>query len=210
LNKSFSKGWLMRTNYRWAQLSGNYEGAFRNDNGQSDPSISSLFDFVAGNFNLLGTQAAVGWLNTDRRHVLNSFVSYNFSGGFAKGLTLGAGVRVEGGTPISRLRAHPAYQNAGEIPEGGRGFLGRTNTTGTADVHAEYAWKLNEVHSIHFGADLFNITNQKSQTRVDQNADRSFLVSNADYLKPTQGTGLNALLGYQRPFYARFSVKWQF
>jgi hypothetical protein len=210
VNKSFSKGWQMRTNYRWAQLSGNYEGAFRNDNGQSDPSISSLFDFVAGDFGLLGNQFGIGWLNTDRRHVLNSFLSYTFSSGFLKNLTLGTGVRIEGGIPINDFRAHPAYQNAGEIPVGGRGSLGRTSTTGQADIHAEYQWKLNEKHSLHFGADLFNLTNQRTQLRVDQNEDRSFLVKNADFLKPTQGTGYAPQIGFQRPFYARMMVKWVF
>src|SRR5215469_14893766 len=66
--KRFSKGWQWRMNYRWAELLGNYEGAFRNDNGQSDPSISSLFDFTQGKLGLLGDQFAVGNLNSDRRH----------------------------------------------------------------------------------------------------------------------------------------------
>jgi hypothetical protein len=212
LNKSFSKGWQLRTNYRWAQLSGNYEGAYRNDNGQSDPSISSLFDFVQGDFNLLGNQFDVGWLNTDTRHILNAFLSYSFTNGFLRNLTLGTAVRVSGGIPINDLRAHPAYQNAGEIPVGGRGSLGRTPTFGQADIHAEYQVRLNEKHSIHFGGDFFNITNQKTQLRVDQNQDRSFLVANADFLKPYQGAtgGLNPQLGYQRPFYARLMVKWVF
>jgi Carboxypeptidase regulatory-like domain len=212
LNKSFSKGWQFRTNYRWAQLSGNYEGAFRNDNGQSDPSISSLFDFVAGDFGLLGNQFGIGWLNTDRRHILNNFISYTFQSGFMKNFTLGTAVRIEGGVPINDLRAHPAYQNAGEIPVGGRGSLGRTSTTGQADLHAEYQWRLNEKHALHFGADLFNITNQRTQLRVDQNEDRSFLVKNADFLKPYQGAvgGYAPQLGFQRPFYARAMVKWVF
>ena len=208
--KAFSRGWQMRTNYRWSQLSGNYEGAFRNDNGQSDPNISSLFDFVPGNFGLLGNQFGVGWLNTDRRHIINSFVSYSFTGGFLRNLTLGTGVRIETGLPINDLRAHPAYQNAGEIPVGGRGSLGRTPTTGQADLHGEYLVKLNEKHALHFGADLFNITNQKDLLRFDQQEDRSFLVKNADFLKPTQGTGLNPQLGFQRPFYARLFAKWTF
>jgi hypothetical protein len=212
LNKAFSKGWQLRTNYRWAQLSGNYEGAFRNDNGQSDPSISSLFDFVQGDFGLLGDQFAVGWLNTDTRHILNTFLSYTFTTGHLRNLTLGTAVRVQGGIPINDLRAHPAYQNAGEIPVGGRGSLGRTSTFGQADIHAEYQVKLNEKNSISFGADLFNITNQKTQLRVDQNQDRSFLVQNADFLKPYQGAvgGLNPQLGFQRPFYARLMAKWVF
>jgi len=212
VNKSFSRGWQLRTNYRWAQLSGNYEGAFRNDNGQSDPSISSLFDFVQGNFNLLGNQFGIGWLNTDTRHILNTFLSYTFSTGFLKNLTLGTGVRVSGGIPINDLRAHPAYQNAGEIPVGGRGSLGRTPTTGQADIHAEYQLKLNEKNSLNFGGDFFNITNQRTLLRVDQNEDRSFLVKNADFLKPYQGGvgGFSPGLGFQRPFYARLNVKWVF
>jgi Carboxypeptidase regulatory-like domain len=210
VNKSFSRGWMMRTNYRWAQLSGNYEGAFRNDNGQSDPSISSLFDFVAGDFGLLGTQAAAGWLNTDVRHIINSFMSYTFSNGKMRGLTLGSGVRVSGGTPVSDFRAHPAYQNAGEIPQGGRGALGRTPFNGQADVHAEYVVKFREKHNLHFGADLFNITNQKTLLRINQNQDLSYLVTNVDFKKPAQGTGLNPNLGYQSPFRARLFVKWDF
>jgi hypothetical protein len=210
ITKSLSSGWQFRTNYRWSTLAGNYEGAFRNDNGQSDPSISSLFDFIAGDFGLLGDQFAVGFLNTDRRHILNNFISYTFMNGFLKNLTLGTGVRVETGIPINDLRAHPAYQNAGEIPVGGRGSLGRTPTTGQADLHTEYKVQLNEKHALQFGADLFNITNQRTQLRVDQNEDRQFLVKNADFLKPTQGTGFNPQLGFQRPFYGRLFVKWIF
>ncbi len=210
INKSFSRGWQLRANYRWAQLSGNYEGAYRNDNGQADPSISSLFDFTQGEFGLLGDQFSVGWLNTDRRHILNTFVSYTFSTGVLKNLTLGTAVRVESGIPVNDLRAHPAYQNAGEVPVGGRGSLGRTPSDGQADVHAEYLLKLNEKHALHFGADLFNITNQKTKLRVDQNQDRSYLVANADFLKPSQGTGLNPALAFQRPFYGRLFVRWTF
>ena len=31
--------------YRWSRLQGNFEGFFREDNGQSDPGITSLYDF---------------------------------------------------------------------------------------------------------------------------------------------------------------------
>src|SRR5207302_6065625 len=138
VNKSFSHGWALSANYRISQLRGNYEGAFRNDNGQSDPGISSLFDFTTGSLGLLGDQFAIGFLNTDRRHILNNFISYNFSSGFLKNLTLGTGIRIETGVPLNDLRAHPVYQNGGEVPFGGRGALGRTPTTGEGDLHAEY------------------------------------------------------------------------
>jgi hypothetical protein len=209
-NKSFSNGWQWRLNYRWSELLGNYEGAFRNDNGQSDPSISSLFDFTPGRLNLLGDQFAVGNLNTDRRHTFNNFVSYTFSRSFLKNLTLGAAARIQTGDPINDLRAHPVYQNAGEIPVGGRGALGRTATFGQGDIHGDYSWKMTEKQTLHFIADFFNVTNQRTQLRVDQNQDRSFLVPNADFLKPTGSGNIGVPLGFQRPFYARVGARWVF
>lgn len=209
-NKSFSNGWQWRLNYRWSELLGNYEGAFRNDNGQSDPSISSLFDFTPGRLNLLGDQFAVGNLNTDRRHTFNNFVSYTFTRSFLKNLTLGAAARIQTGDPINDLRAHPVYQNAGEIPVGGRGALGRTATFGQGDIHGDYSWKMTEKQTLHFIADFFNVTNQRTQLRVDQNQDRSFLVPNADFLKPTGSGNIGIPLGFQRPFYARVGARWVF
>jgi len=210
ISKSFSNGWQWRTNYRWSTLLGNYEGAFRNDNAQSDPSISSLFDFTPGTFGLLGNQFAVGFLNTDRRHILNNFFSYTFSSSFLKNLTLGTSVRIESGVPINDLKAHPIYQNAGEIPVGGRGALGRTSTAGYGDIHTDYLIKLGERQNLHFGADLFNVANQKTQLRIDQNEDRSFGVPNADFLKPVGSGNIGVQPGFQRPFYARLNVRWEF
>src|SRR5205085_3041727 len=89
VNKSFSKNWQMRANYRIAKLFGNYEGSFRNDNGQTDPNISSLFDFTRGDFNLLGQQFVPGVLNTDVRHTVFGAFSYTFGNKWMKGLTMG-------------------------------------------------------------------------------------------------------------------------
>jgi hypothetical protein len=203
MNKSFSKGWLMRANYRVARLAGNYEGAFRNDNGQTDPSISSLFDFTTGVLGLLGDQFAIGPLNTDRRHVVNGFFSYTFDKGMVRGLTLGTGVRVQNGTPVSEFGNHPAYGNAGEVPIGGRGFLGRTPVTGQVDLHTEYAKKLTERYSLHLGADLFNVADTQPIRSFDQNRDLSFQA-------PFSNTDFRSITGYQNPFYARFAVKVQF
>ncbi len=37
--------WTGMASYRWSRLRGNFEGFYRDDNGQSDPGISSLYDF---------------------------------------------------------------------------------------------------------------------------------------------------------------------
>jgi Carboxypeptidase regulatory-like domain len=210
VSKVFSHGWQLRTNYRWSTLAGNYEGAFRNDNGQSDPGISSLFDFTPGSLGLLGDQFAIGFLNTDRRHILNNFISYSFATGVLKNLTLGTGVRIESGVPINDLRAHPVYQNGGEVPFGGRGALGRTPTAGYGDVHADYRLKMGEKYTLRFGADLFNIANQKTQLRTDQFQDAALNVPNADFLKPVGNGNIGVSPAFQRPFNARLFAKWEF
>jgi hypothetical protein len=212
VNKSFSKNWLLRANWRIAKLFGNFEGAYRNDNGQTDPSISSLFDFVGGDFGLLGAQFSPGVLNTDRRHVVNGFANYTFDRG-PKGLGLGVGVRFEQGTPINRFKAHPAYHNAGEIPQGGRGILGRTPVTGSVDLRADYLWAMTERYGVRFGIDVYNIANARRQYRIDQNEDLSFLAPNVDFQRPTgRGSVITntSPAGFQRPFYTRFMVRLEF
>ncbi len=223
MNKAMSKGWQMRANYRIAKLIGNYEGSFRNDNGQTDPNISSLFDFTQGDFNLLGQQFVPGVLNTDVRHLVNGFVSYTFSGNHAKGLTMGSSVHFQTGIPINNLYAHPVYANAGEIPfcadnttncTSARGSLGRTKDFGTVDYHIDYPIRITEGTRLRLAADFFNITNNRTQLRVDQQQQLTVGVLNADFGKPT-GVGPSAVNGntapgYMRPFYARFGVKFEF
>jgi len=204
LNKGFSNGWLMRFNYRLAYLRGNYEGAFRNDNGQTDPSISSLFDFTEGVMCLLGDQFAIGPLNTERHQIVNLFGSYTWQNGRFKGLTLGTGISTFSGTPISEFANHPVYGNQGEVPIGGRGSQGRVPLSGGVNFHAEYAHKLSERWTVNMLADLFNITNSMGPVTLrDQDRDLSFQppFSNTDFLTP---------LNFQNPFYARFAVKFQF
>ena len=202
LNKNFSRGFLIRANYRFAKLWGNYEGLFRNDNGQSDPGISSLFDFTQGVVGLLGAQFQPGYLNTDRRNVGNLYGSYSVSNGMFRKLTGGIGLRGQTGTPISRLASHPVYQNTGEIPIGGRGTAGTTPTTLQLDTHLDYPISFGDKGSLKVAFDGFNVTNSKFTTAVNQNIDTGFQTG-AD---PT----FRSPLSFQRAFYGRFSVRYEF
>jgi hypothetical protein len=209
VNKSFSHNWQLRANYRISKIFGNFEGAFRNDNGQSDPGISSLFDFTPGQFNLLGNQFTPGVLNSDRQQVVNGYFSYVFDHGKMKNLTLGTGVRVQTGTPVNELAAHPVYDNAGEVPIGGRGSQGRTPTTGNVDFHGDYVINVMERAHLRFGVDLFNIANTKRILSIDQNIDLGTGTTNLDFLKPntfvaTRGDSI------QSPFNARLFVRFEF
>jgi hypothetical protein len=112
LNKRFGDHWMFYGNMRFSRLRGNYEGLFRNDNGQSDPNVTSLFDFP--NSPLLAGQFENGVLNTNVPFAMKLYGSYSMDAG----VTFGAALNVSAGTPRTPLLAHPNgfYQNAGEVP----------------------------------------------------------------------------------------------
>jgi hypothetical protein len=205
-NKGFSNNWALIANWRIARLNGNYEGAFRNDNNQADPGISSLFDLTEGAFGLLGKQQGIGPLNTDRRHVINVYPVYVLDHSRLKGMVFGGGLRVQTGLPLTTLVAQQAYQNAGEVPLFGRGDLGRAPTTAGIDAHLEYPWKFNDRVSLKFGFDAFNIANRKAKTLIDQNNDQGFGVNNQDFKLPFATTGMNNYF-FQQPFSSRVSLR---
>lgn len=215
VDKRFSNHWLAVINYRWGTLYGNYEGAYRNDNGQSDPGISSLFDFTAGKLNLLGSQFDNGYLNSDRRNVGNLFLSYNIGSDtpffhMARGLTFGTGLRGQSGVPLSVLGSHPIYLNTGEIPVGGRGSAGRTPSSLQLDLHADYPVPLGskfEKYKLKVAMDMFNVTNSQFQTARVQTSQLGLAGVGAT---PSPNLDYNRPASFQTPFYARGSVRFEF
>lgn len=200
--KRFGNNWSLLANYRLSKSFGNYEGNFRNDNGQSDPNITSLFDFAYSK--ALADQFRVGVLPSDRRHVINLFGNYLF---FHR-LNVGLGFQSLAGVPITKLLAHPAYANAGELPSGPRGSAGQTPWQNYVDAHLDYQVPLKyENLRLKIAADVFNIFDRRTVVSVDQNFELAGTTSvnnvptNADYLKPLQ---------YHRPTYARFSLRLEF
>jgi hypothetical protein len=198
--------WQARMNYRYGKLSGNYTGLFRNDNGQADPGISSLFDFTLGALGLLGDQYTRGYLNTDRRSVANALVSYSVDHstpyiGRLNGLTVGTWLHVASGTPISAFSSQPSYNTPGEIPQGQRGNHGRTPLTGALDLHAEQTIHLGDKFVIRGAWDGFNVFDAQNVSTYNQNLDTSLGVANLDYNKPT---------AFQLPFSTRFKLAVEF
>ena len=215
VRKAFTHNWALSVNYRVAQLRGNYEGAFRNDNGQADPGISSLFDFTEGALGLLANQQSIGFLSTDRKHVLNAHSTFVVPSGKLKGFVIGAGASLLSGNPLTSLYAQQAYQNAGEVPLFGRGNLGRSPVTGSVDAHLEYPFKLSERMQLKIGFDLFNIVDSTRQTTVNQFGDLGFGLNNGDFQKPVTNNGAVTPAafvnqGFVNPFSSRLSVLFTF
>jgi len=187
VNKAMSHNWSLIANWRIARLRGNFEGAFRNDNGQNDPGISSLYDFTPGELNTIGFQLIPGPLNADRLHIVNVYPTYIFDKGPLRGLVVTPGVRIQSGVPLTTLVAQEDYGNFGEVPLHGRGDLGRAPVTGTVDVHLDYPRRITESKVLHFSIDMLNIANTKRNLSINQYPDVDFGVLNADFMKPGAG-----------------------
>ena len=213
VGRRFSSGLQLYANYTLSKLWGNFQGSFRSDNGQTDPNISSLFDFTNSD-GLLGGQFIPGVLPSDRRHQLKLYASYPWHN-----LNLGISWRALSGVPITGLEDHPVYLNAGEVPicpdgtftcpGGPRGAYGRTEWQFPVDLHADYTFKLKEKMTLKFLADMFNLFNQTYLQYVNMYTEinNSPGTPNPDFLKPG---GVSIVNAYTRPFYARLGVRFEF
>ncbi len=99
-------------------------------------------------------------------------------------MNLGIGLHGESGVPINEFLAHPIYTNAGEIPVGGRGALGRTDWFVRTDLHADYKWSLTEDTKLVFIGDFFNVFNNRRVRRPIENRQLSGGINNVDFLAP--------------------------
>jgi outer membrane receptor protein involved in Fe transport len=176
--KRFTNNWQLIASYVFSSLTGNYEGLFRNDNGQSDPNITSLFDLVS----LLNN--TYGRLPNDRPHQLKFDGSYRTP--FK--LLVGASFRAQSGIPFNQLIPHPIYGNneGFGLPRGTAivpavtatqaGFpnkvdsigSNRTPTTWNLDMNAYYPIKIGERRELRLQADWFNVFNNQRAIRLDE------------------------------------------
>ncbi len=162
--------WQVLAAYTYSHLRGNYEGYFRRDNGQSDPFITSAFDFPY----LLDPEvwqytSESGVLPNDRPHVFSAYGSYRLR----NGLDIGLGVKVQSGNPITKLGYNYIYRLESEILLERRGASGRTPTTSSVGLHIEYPIVLS-ANSSHLGIkvveaslDVFNLFNEQKAIYVD-------------------------------------------
>jgi hypothetical protein len=195
-NKRFSNHYQIIASYVYSSLIGNYEGLFRNDNGQSDPNITSLFDLVS----LLDN--TYGRLPNDRPHQFKFDGTYEFN----MGLLLSASFRAQSGIPISQLVPHPVYGNneGFGVP---RGTVGRTPTTTGLDLGAYYPIKISESKQLRFQADWFNVFNTQRRIRVDE----TFKInSGVSGVPPVDNPFYLAGTIFQFPSALRLGVKFQF
>jgi hypothetical protein len=225
LDRRFSGKWQGTASYRWSRLYGTFEGFYREDNGQSDPGITSLYDFPTndpsytaiggaqfgypGDIRFLG-DLGKGPLPLDRPHQLKLY------GNYAATENLGIGLAFNGssGKPLTPLAANPNYHNGGEIPLGPRGsgiqtidgFKERTPFEYQLDAQASYAIRFGE-RRVTLLADAFNLFNLQRVVDYDAWTDLAFESPNPDFGKPI--SQLTAGPSFQAPFMLRIGARFE-
>jgi outer membrane receptor protein involved in Fe transport len=207
--KRFSNNYQFIASYVFSSLIGNYEGLFRNDNGQSDPNITSLFDLVS----LLN--GLYGRLPNDRPHQFKFDGSYQWP---FKLMTSGS-FRAQSGVPFNALVPHPLYgDNEGFcipdlscVPRGTaiNPLTGstRTPTTYNLDLGAYYPISLGENKQLRLQLDWFNVFNNQRAIREDE----TFLInSGAPGIPPTPNPFYGTGTIFQFPSALRLGVKFTF
>jgi len=170
LDKRFADNFAFQASYVYSSLIGNYEGLFRNDNGQSDPNITSLFDLVSLLKNMYGR------LPNDRPHQLK------FNGTYTTPfkLVLSSNFYLQSGIPFNQLIPHPVYGNnegfavqrgtaltLADAPGGISAGSNRTPMTWNLDLGFYYPIKFSESKELRFTADWFNVTNSQRAVTLD-------------------------------------------
>ncbi len=221
--KRFTNNYQFIASYVFSSLIGNYEGLFRNDNGQSDPNITSLFDLVS----LLAN--AYGRLPNDRPH------QFKFDGSYRTPfkLLIGGSFRAQSGIPFNALTPHEVYGNnegfgvtrgTAVVPAitvatdpnfpnrvdsiGGT----RTPTTYNLDLNAYYPIQFGENRQLRFQLDWFNVFNSQRAIRLDE----TFSINSGipgvanvpanQFRNPFYGSGTI----FQFPSSLRLGIKFQF
>ncbi len=228
LNKRFSNNWSALASYRWSRLRGNFEGFYRDDNGQSDPGITSLYDFptndptyasigvpqfgFGGNISYLGDPNGI--LPLDQPNAIKLFGNYTFN----MGLSVGIGFNTASGRPLTPLAANPYYTNGGEIPAAPRGsgiqtvdgFKTRTPWLTSLDLQAGYVLKLGGVRNLTLLADVFNLLNSQTVLMYDNWTELGYQEPNPDQGKPVWQVFGGAPPQFQTPRQIRFGVRFAF
>lgn len=227
LDRRFSGNWSLISSYRWSRLEGSYEGFYREDNGQSDPALTSLYDYPTndptyrsigaarfgyqGDIRFLG-EAGAGPLPLDRPHQLKIFGNYAWDWG----LSLGLGLNGSSGKPLTALAAHPVYGNDSEIPVTARGegfetvdgFKTRTPAEWTMDVQASYALNVGGARRVTLLADAFNLFNIRRPIDYNAATETAFDAANPDFGTVTSQNVAGQM--YQTPFALRVGARFEF
>ncbi|HYC96940.1 TonB-dependent receptor [Brevundimonas sp.] len=203
LEKPFDGVWGGRFSYVWSENKGNYEGALKSDNGQTDPGLSQDFDQPGL------TDNSYGFLPNHRAHTFKAFGNWQAT----PALNIGANLLIQSPRKFGCQGVHPtdafaaAYQAASWFCQGvatPRGESFESDWLRVLDL--TFAYDLAEVFeipgdSLVLRADVFNVFDTSSAQDFNEFGDLGDGSVNPNYAKVT---------AYEAPRTVRFSLAYRF
>jgi len=204
MEKPFDGVWGGRFSYVWSQNKGNYEGALKSDNGQTDPGLSQDFDQPGL------TDNSYGFLPNHREHTFKAFGNWQAT----PALNIGANLLIQSPRKFGCQGVHPTDFFA-SLYGAASWFCGGVATPRGSQFESDwlkvldltFAYDLAEVFeipgdSLVLRADVFNVFDFQSEQDFNEFGDRT---SPAD---PDPNYG--KVTAYQAPRTVRFSLAYRF
>ena len=204
LEKPFDGVWGGRFSYVWSENKGNYEGALKSDNGQTDPGLSQDFDQPGL------TDNSYGFLPNHREHTFKAFGNWQAT----PALNIGANLLIQSPRKFGCQGVHPTDFFA-SLYGAASWFCGGVATPRGESFESDwlkvldltFAYDLAEVFeipgdSLVLRADVFNVFDFQSEQDFNEFGD---LTGPAD---PDPNYG--RVTAYQAPRSVRLSVAYRF
>ncbi len=203
LEKPFDGVWGGRFSYVWSENKGNYEGALKSDNGQTDPGLSQDFDQPGL------TDNSYGFLPNHRAHTFKAFGNWQAT----PALNIGANLIIQSPRQFGCQGVHPTDFFA-SLYGPASWFCGGVATPRGESFESEwlktldltFAYDLGEVFeipgdSLVLRADVFNVFDFASQQDFNEFGDLAAGSPDPNYGRVT---------AYQAPRQVRFSIAYRF
>jgi hypothetical protein len=203
LEKPFDGLWGARFSYVWSENKGNYEGALKSDNGQTDPGLSQDFDQPGL------TDNSYGFLPNHRAHTFKMFGNWAAT----EHLNIGANLVIQSPRKFGCQGIHPTdgfaalYGPASWFCQGVATPRGESfQSTWMKNLDLTFSYNLGDRfdlpgEGLTLRADVFNVFNTASSVDHQEFGDLGSGDANPFYQRVT---------GYQAPRSVRFSVAYRF
>lgn len=203
LDKPFDGVWGARFSYVWSESKGNYEGALKSDNGQTDPGLSQDFDQPGL------TDNSYGFLPNHRAHAFKAFGNWQAT----PALNIGANLLIQSPRKFGCQGVHPTdffaslYGAASWFCQGVATPRGESfESEWMKNLDLTFAYDLSEVFeipgdSLVLRADVFNVFDFSSAQDFNEFGDLDAVTPDPNYAKVT---------AYQAPRSVRFSLAYRF
>lgn len=204
MEKAFDGVWGARFSYVWSQSKGNYEGALKSDNGQTDPGLSQDFDQPGL------TDNSYGFLPNHREHSFKAFGNWQAT----PNLNIGANLIIQSPRKFGCQGVHPTDFFA-SLYGPASWFCGGVATPRGESFESDWLKNLDLTFSYNLGemfqlpgegltirADIFNVFDFQSEQDFNEFGD----LTAPNDPDPNYGR----VTAYQAPRNVRFSIAYRF